>query len=223
MAPICSKHCFEFNDDAFEVCTKCGICSSLREMVHEYHVNDEEVCYNMFRDVLVNNHLGFEIEIEKEYSKIKSVMKRGYPNISLYAYCTYITLLHNSVYYSLAQISQMFQLRNFKRQFCQIDRSYTADNIKYDDNDEIYMRSAMKIFLSKHNLIKYLSRCMIMSRDVKTHLTNTKLPFIVSISIYCVMFEEKLSSKEIIEKLCSYFIINPRTLEKKIRQFKQKK
>ena len=96
-------------------------------------------------------------------------------------------------------------------------------NIKYDDNDEIYMRSAMKIFLSKHNLIKYLSRCMIMSRDVKTHLTNTKLPFIVSISIYCVMFEEKLSSKEIIEKLCSYFIINPRTLEKKIRQFKHKK
>ena len=69
MAPICSKHCFEFNDDAFEVCTKCGICSSLSEMVHEYHVNDEEVCYNMFMDVLVNNHLGFEIEIEKEYSK----------------------------------------------------------------------------------------------------------------------------------------------------------
>ena len=41
--------------------------------------------------------------------KIKSILTRGYPNISLFAYCTYNVLIQNFVYYSLDQIGHIFK------------------------------------------------------------------------------------------------------------------
>ena len=155
------KHYYFFNDDGFEVCIKCGMCSSLREMHHDYYNTHAKVPTQIYSDVLVNNQLGYIDEIERLYLQVKAVLKRGYPNISLYAYCVYNTLLLNSVYYSLAQISQMFQINNFKRQYCQIDRNYTSLNNDFDDKAPVYIRSSIKIFLAKHSMSSYLNRCYV--------------------------------------------------------------
>ena len=81
-------HEFIFNDDGFEVCSKCGICTSSRLMEssiseHEYPIPNY---WSQFSEILINNHIGYIDRIEDEYKKIKIKLLRGYPNISLYAY-----------------------------------------------------------------------------------------------------------------------------------------
>ena len=212
-------HHFFFNDDGFEACMKCGLCTSLREMSHGYLNDDAEASTQTYSDVLINNHLGYVAEIERAYLQIKTELKRGYSNISLYAYCVYNTLLQNSVYYSLAQISEMFQIDNFKKQYCQIAKNYTSLNNDYNIKACAYIRSSIKIFLSKHYMSQYLNSCYEMAKTVKLGLPNSKIVFIVCISIYSVLSQSEKSDKNIIKKLCDYFKINNRSLQKQIRQF----
>ena len=213
------EHYYFFNDDGFEVCMKCGVCSSLREMSHDYYNSHIESSRQIYSDVLVNNHLGYVDDTDRAYLQIKTVLKRGYPNISLYAYCAYNTLLQNSVYYSLAQISEMFQINNFKKQYCQIAKNYTSLNSNFDDKASDYIRSATKIFLAKHSMISYLDSCCNLAKTVKLHQPNSKIVFIVCISIYSVLSATDRPFTEITKQLCPYFKVNNRTLEKKIRQF----
>ena len=213
------EHYYFFNDDGFEVCMKCGVCSSLREMSHDYYNSHIESSRQIYSDVLVNNHLGYVDDTDRAYSQIKTVLKRGYPNISLYAYCAYNTLLQNSVYYSLAQISEMFQINNFKKQYCQIAKNYTSLNSNFDDKASDYIRSATKIFLAKHSMISYLDSCCNLSKTVKLHQPNSKIVFIVCVSIYSVLSATDRPFTEITKQLCPYFKVNNRTLEKKIKQF----
>ena len=198
---------------------KCGVCSSLREMSHDYYNSHIESSRQIYSDVLVNNHLGYVDDTDRAYLQIKTVLKRGYPNISLYAYCAYNTLLQNSVYYSLAQISEMFQINNFKKQYCQIAKNYTSLNSNFDDKASDYIRSATKIFLAKHSMISYLDSCCNLAKTVKLHQPNSKIVFIVCISIYSVLSATDRPFTEITKQLCPYFKVNNRTLEKKIRQF----
>ena len=198
---------------------KCGVCSSLREMSHDYYNSHIESSRQIYSDVLVNNHLGYVDDTDRAYSQIKTVLKRGYPNISLYAYCAYNTLLQNSVYYSLAQISEMFQINNFKKQYCQIAKNYASLNSNFDDKASDYIRSATKIFLAKHSMISYLDSCCNLAKTVKLHQPNSKIVFIVCISIYSVLSATDRPFTEITKQLCPYFKVNNRTLEKKIRQF----
>ena len=213
------NHYYFFNDDGFEVCMQCGVCSSLREMKHEYHNSHIESSTQIYSDVLVNNHLGYVDETDRAYLQIKTVLKRGYPNISLYAYCAYNTLLLNSVYYSITQISEMFQIDNFKKQYCQIAKNYASLNINFDEKASDYIRSSIKVFLAKHSMSSYLDSCCNLAKSVKVHQPNSKIVFIVCVSIYSVLSATDNSFKEITKQLCSYFKVNNRTLEKKIRQF----
>ena len=189
---------------------QCGVCSSLREMNHEYHNSHIESSTQIYSDVLVNNHLGYVDETDRAYLQIKTVLKRGYPNISLYAYCAYNTLLLNSVYYSI---------NNFKKQYCQIAKNYASLNINFDEKASDYIRSSIKVFLSKHSMSSYLDSCCNLAKTVKVHQPNSKIVFIVCVSIYSVLSATDNSFKEITKQLCSYFKVNNRTLEKKIRQF----
>ena len=198
---------------------QCGVCSSLREMKHEYHNSHIESSTQIYSDVLVNNHLGYVDETDRAYLQIKTVLKRGYPNISLYAYCAYNTLLLNSVYYSITQISEMFQIDNFKKQYCQIAKNYASLNINFDEKASDYIRSSIKVFLAKHSMSSYLDSCCNLAKSVKVHQPNPKIAFIVCVSIYSVLSATDNSFKEITKQLCSYFKVNNRTLEKKIRQF----
>ena len=86
-------HQFAFNDDGFQVCVLCGLCSSLRE----YHFNAREepvtVLRSNYADVLINHNIGYVGLVEEEYKKMKTLLRRGYSNKALYAYCTYNILL----------------------------------------------------------------------------------------------------------------------------------
>ena len=113
----------------------------------------------------------------------------------------------------------MFQINNFKKQYCQIAKNYTALNSNFDDKASDYIRSATKIFLAKHSMISYLDSCCNLAKTVKLHQPNSKIVFIVCVSIYFVLSATDKSFKEITKQLCSYFKVNNRTLEKKIRQF----
>ena len=119
----------------------------------------------------------------------------------------------------MSQISEMFQINNFKKQYCQIAKNYASLNSNFDDKAPDYIRSAMKIFLAKHSMISYLDSCYNLAKTVKLHQPNSKIVFIVCVSIYSVLSATDKSFKEITKQLCSYFKVNNRTLEKKIRQF----
>ena len=101
MPSILHSHNFIFNDDGFEVCDKCGVCTSLRN-VEQATGNQSFVLQHTseFFDILVNNHIGYGNEVEDKYRMIKRKLVRGYPNRALYAYCTYQVLLENDIYYS---------------------------------------------------------------------------------------------------------------------------
>ena len=219
MSDTSHSHAFFFNDDGFEVCVKCGICTSLRETKGYMEKNDIYSPEILFSEILLNNHIGFIEQIEREYLKIKSILLRGYPNISLYAYCTYNILIKNFVYYSLDQIADIFKIVNFKKTFCQIERNESITSNNYDLENRAYIRSALHIFLSKYNLSRYSEKCFRQSEFVKNGLPNSKFPFIISISIYLSLTEEDLFNMNMLTELCSYFAINKRTLVKKIKDY----
>ena len=116
----CLKHYFIYNTDGFEVCNVCGICSGSHEMIYN-DVSDSKVETEQnhadFSYILENNHIGYIQEIDLEYRKIKNILKRGYPNVALYAYCTLKILTLNSIFYSISHISKIFQLENFSKYF----------------------------------------------------------------------------------------------------------
>ncbi|HBI40921.1 MAG TPA: hypothetical protein DDY16_08245 [Tenacibaculum sp.] len=212
------KHSFIFNDDGFEVCIACGLCSSQREMIHVYSNTETDLDSQGYDDVLINNGIGFISKINNAYLQIKSVLKRGYPNISLYAYCVYNILRQNGVFYSLAQISHMFQLKNFPKQFCHIHKNYNSASCNLDDKYEEYMSSAIKLFLAHYDMNQYHACCLKLAKAVKSYQPSSKLPFIVSVAIYIVLTKKELKCDDKTNKLCKYFMINKRTLEKKISQ-----
>ena len=223
MCDTSHTHVFIFNDDGFEVCEKCGICTSLRETRSYIEKSDIYSPDQRFSEILLNNHIGFIEEIEKEYLKIKSILKRGYPNISLYAYCTYNILILNFVYYSLDQIASIFKIENFKKTFCQIERNESISANNFDLENNAYIRSALHIFLSKYDLVRYSEKCFSLTESVKIILPNSKFPFIISISIYLSLTEEDSVNINVLSELCSYFAINKRTLVKKIKEFNKYK
>jgi len=81
-----------------------------------------------FSYILYNNHIGYIEEIDQEYRVLKKKLKRGYSNLVIYAYCVYNTLLKNKVYYSLHQISIMFRIKDFIKQYCQIEKKPSYKN-----------------------------------------------------------------------------------------------
>ena len=113
----------------------------------------------------------------------------------------------------------MFQIDNFKKQYCQIAKNYASLNINFDEKASDYIRSSIKVFLAKHSMSSYLDSCCNLAKSVKVHQPNSKIVFIVCVSIYSVLSATDNSFKEITKQLCSYFKVNNRTLEKKIRQF----
>ena len=107
------NHNLIFNDDGFEVCNKCGLCTTNREQRNSYtnSANFDNQCNSAFSNILSNNHIGYVDEINKEYNSIKATLKRGYPNIVLFAFCTYNILMKNGVHYPIARIESMFKLK----------------------------------------------------------------------------------------------------------------
>ena len=214
-------HVFFFNDDGFEVCEKCGLCTTLRETKDHIEKKDIFTPEQRFSEILINNHIGFIEQIEKEYSRIKSILIRGYPNISLYAYCTYNILILNFVYYSLDQIANIFKIENFKKTFCQIERNESISANNFDLENNAYIRSALHIFLSKYGLARHSEKCFRQTESVKNVLPSSKISFIISISIYLSLSDIDLHDIDMLTELCSYFTINKRTLAKKIKDFKK--
>ena len=222
---VTHKHAFFFNDDGFEVCVKCGLCSSLREMKGYDKINEFFSPEQILSEILLNNHIGLDYvkKIEKYFLDLKSVLRRGYSNNLLFAYCTYITLLQNSVYYSLDQISFMFKIKNFKKLFCQIQKNENVQTINFNMENKVYLRSALEIFLANYSFSRYLDKCLKLTDIVKNILPNSKFSFVIAISLYVVLSNEGLMPKNLLTELCSYFSINKRTLTKKIRVFENKR
>ena len=45
------SHSFTFNDDGFEVCILCGICSSMRQLKHDYSYEliEKKIFHSIFK------------------------------------------------------------------------------------------------------------------------------------------------------------------------------
>ena len=82
------EHSYVFNDDGFQVCELCGICTTLREHHFQPYFEMCQEVRSEYADVLVNHNLAYVDQVEKEYKKLKILLRRGYPNIVLYAYCS---------------------------------------------------------------------------------------------------------------------------------------
>ena len=73
MESLLHNHHFIFNDDGFEVCDKCGICTTQRyaEQSSDNHLFVSQHV-SEFSDILINNHIGYIEEIEKKYISLKT-------------------------------------------------------------------------------------------------------------------------------------------------------
>ena len=211
------RHSFIFNDDGFQVCKFCGICTTLREYSHNLYHDDLPKFWSVFSDVLINYNLGYVDQIEKEYKKLKMILCRGYPNIALYAYCTYIVLLQEGIYYSLGQISIMFQILNFSKLFCQIEKNHKVKRHSFNVKNETFIESSLCIFLSQYNSKHQLSRAVDISKVVKQKHRAVKHNFLVAISLYFTLEKTFVSRKELFEVLSTYFSINVRTLKSHLK------
>ena len=211
------KHSFIFNDDGFQVCKLCGICTTLREYFHNLYQNNVPKYWTVFSDVLINHNLGYVDQVEKEYKKLKMVLRRGYPNIALYTYCTYNVLLQEGIYYSIGQISNMFQISNFSKLFCHIEKNHKVEKHFFNVKNEKFIESSLYLFLSQFNSKQQLSRAVAISKLIKLKHKALKLNFLVAISLYFTFKNTFPCEKELFEMLSTYFSINVRTLKSHLK------
>ena len=110
------------NDDGFEVCILCGVCTTLQHYID----NQEETDYKQllenkqslpYKYVLQNNNIRYIEDIEEAYTLLKRIMKHGTPNINIYAYCVYCVLIENKTYLSLKHIAHIFKVNDFPNSY----------------------------------------------------------------------------------------------------------
>lgn len=167
MAEAQHVHQYIFNDDGFQVCYRCGVCTSLREQQPSNSYKLLPQSKSVYSEILFNHNIGYINEVEEEYRKLKAILRRGYPNKALYAYCTYNVLLKDGVYYSLSQISNMFQMPDFLKLFCHIENNHQIHSCNFDVKDEKYVESALQLFLSHYEMKHILSKALVLSKIVK--------------------------------------------------------
>ena len=207
------EHAFIFNDDGFEVCTLCGVCTTLREQQYHTAYDNQPLRRSIYADVLINHNLGYVELVEKEYKRLKTLLCRGYSNKALYAYCTYNVLLNDRVYYSINQISKMFQIDNFSKLFCQIENNRKVESQYFDVRDEKYVESSLHLFLSYHDQKCFLDRALEFSRIVRKKHKPLKLNFLTSVSLYFTLKNIFECSLLLQQELSTYFSINIRTFK----------
>lgn len=207
-------HKFIFNDDGFEVCILCGTCTTLKEVGDQIYLPDSEISKSDsgFSYILVNHHIGYVKEIEEEFYKLKTKLKRGYPNLSLYAYCTYYTLLQNNVYYSLNNISKMFQITNFPKIFCQIGKNENIKKPNFDIMKPKYIQSSLNIFLHQYGASRLFKQSVKISKIILDNFIHIKPNFIISLSIYFTIKLSDEPTKNLCKELAEDFSINIRSL-----------
>ena len=209
-------HNFFFNDDGFEVCSICGVCTTLRQFEPADTIRKTRTDqWSEFSNVLINNHIGYIQEVEDEYKKIKNQLKRGYSNAALYAYCTYFVLLKEDIYYSLKQISEIFKLANFPKLFCQIENKMLGKSLNYDISEAKYIFSSIKVYLAIHNQSKYLNQCKDAVYRVRKSQISLKPHFVICVSLYYVL--KILPDPGLLDRICNYYSVNVRTLKAYIK------
>ena len=211
------EHQYIFNDDGFEVCSLCGICTTQREHQHQITYEKKPTSKSPYADILINHNLGYVDLVEEEYKKLKSVLRRGYSNNALYAYCTYNVLLKDNVYYSINQISNIFQIVNFSKLFCQIKNNEKVQNQYFNVNDEIYVESSLWLFLSQHDQKRALGTALEYSRILRKKHKHLKLSFLTSVSLYLALKDTFNCLLLLQQELSTYFSINIRTFKALIR------
>ena len=211
------EHSFIFNDDGFQVCELCGICSTLRE--HHYQPCHETVqeMNSEYADVLINHNLGYVDQVEKKYKQLKLLLRRGYPNIVLYAYCTYNVLLEDGIYYSLGQISTMFRIKYFSKLFCHIEKHPRVVQKNFNVKNEQFIESSLNLFLCHSDAKHQQQRAITISKIIKQKHPDLKLNFLVAISLYFTLRNTFVSEKELHDELATYFSINVRTLKLRLK------
>ena len=215
------KHDFTFNDDGFEVCRICGLCTSLREMKYETILHENPHSNDNYSHILHNNHIGYVDDIEEEYRRLKSVIKRGYPNKLLYAYCTYIVLMRNSIFYTLTQISQIFQISNFQKCVCMIEKKYENDKSNFINDNILHIRSSIEIFLSQNMKIKLRKNAFQIAETLFKKNPYEKPVFLIALVLFLTLSSKMRYKRDLISLLCNYYSINKRTLCKKIKNIGQ--
>lgn len=217
----CFKHYFIYNTDGFEVCKACGICSGSREMIYnDINNNKDEMEQNHsnFSYILENNHIGCIKEIDKEYKRIKDILKRGYPNIALYAYCTLKILTLNSIFYSISRIAQIFQLENFSKYFSLIEKNPSIDK-SLNFYTYRHTESSIRIFLSNFEQMKYYKKALLISRFIQRLNVEIKPVFKIAIVLNFALCSEYRDKNYLTQLISEYFSINQRTLKKKVLNF----
>lgn len=214
-------HEYFFNDDGFEVCIKCGICTTQKLYAYERNaVSTKHIKRSEYIDILENNHIGHNEEIEQFYKDIKVKLPKGYPNIALYAYSTYCILLQHSIFYTIEHINQMFKMCNFKKYFCQIERNEEIKKTNFDLNNEEYSLSAINIFLSELDLIYLSGKTMRIYKNIRNNVAHIRPQFLVATSLYFALLVCFNDHESLIENLSHHFSINRRTLKGVIRKYK---
>jgi hypothetical protein len=218
------KHNLIYNDDGFEVCNKCGLCTTNREQrySHTYSANLENgIKWNsVFSNILTNNHIGYEDEITKEYNCIKAILRRGYPNIVLYAFCTYNTLMKNGAHYSMAKIENMFKLKKFSKYYCQIEKNESITKHIFDVTEYKYVSSSINHFLAEYDHKQKQSKIVQLALYFGRIYPTYKQGIILSAALF-MSLKNKSPKKELLKNLSIFFLVNIRSLQKVVNNMEK--
>lgn len=216
------EHYFVFNSDGIEVCIECGICTKNQEMISHGEITRTFRSVELpFSEILINNHIGYIEEIEENYKCLKNILKRGYQNIVLFAFCTYNTLLKNHVYYSLLQISDMFRIPNFAKKYCQIKKKSKFNSYLFHLKDAVFINSALSLFLAEHNKIFKLKKTAELALFIDQVCPFYKQNLLLSSSLFLTLKTSFPSEKYLFKMISNHFSINPRTLKKNVIELKK--
>ena len=218
----CCKRNFIFNDDGFEVCDQCGLCTTNREQRYSHIDSDnfENAWNSDFSNILTNNHIGYEDEINKEYNCIKAALRRGYPNIVLFAFCTYNILMKNGVHYSMAKIEHMFKLNKFSKYYCQIEKNESITKNIFDVSEYKYVSSSINHFLAVYEHKEKQSKIVELAQYLSKIYPSHKQDIILSAALF-ISLKKKISKNKLLKNLSIFFSVNIRTLKKVVNNIEK--
>ena len=201
------EHNLIFNDDGFEVCDKCGLCSTNRELrySHSDSSNFGNVGNSVFSNILINNHIGYEDEINEEYNSVKATLKRGYPNIALFAFCTYNILIKNGVHYSIARIENMFKLKKFSKYYCQIEKNECITKQIFDVTEYKYVSTSINHFLAEYGHKQKQCKIVELVKYFGKIYPTYKQGIILSAALF-LSLKNKTSKNELLKNLSFFFL-----------------
>ena len=109
----------------------------------------------------------------------------------------------------------MFRIKDFIKQYCQIEKNPLIKNSHFDIKHDVFVHSSINLFLSQLYLTSYFYKTVKISNFLKEKCPEINAKYHSSISLYLSLKNVVKCEKTLFENISMFYQLNKRTFYKK--------